>query len=149
MGILVVQRQLYFSRATLGELLIDGKHVAWTLEDQLREVIGEDGKYHWEPELKVPKETAIPTGTYQVVLNYSARFRRVLPMLVNVPDFVAIRFHGANGPQDVEGCIGLGMNRDPSNMSISNAAPAVEAVVNYLRNEESNKVKSYVEVKNG
>lgn len=149
MGTLVVQRQLYFSRCTMGELLADGQHLAWTLEDELREVMEEDGKYHWKPELKVPKETAIPSGTYQVVLNYSARFRKILPMLVNVPDFTAIRFHGANGPEDVEGCIGLGLDRDPSRMAISNSAPAVEALVNYLKKEESRKVKTYVEVRNG
>lgn len=148
MGTIVVQRQLYFSRKTMGELLLPDRHLCWTMEDEFREVLGEDGKYHWRSELKVPKQTAIPAGRYQVVLNFSARFQRILPMFIGVPDFIAIRFHGGNDEQDVEGCIALGMVRDASKMRIANSAPAVDALIGYLQAEEAAKVKSYVEVRN-
>ena len=50
---------------TIGELLVDGKHECWTLED----VVRSDG-------VKVYGETAIPAGTYKVDITYSPRFKR-------------------------------------------------------------------------
>lgn len=131
--IIVVNRDIQLVGCTLGEMLLDGNHFCWTLEDENREVLGDDGQYHWVPERKVPGQTAIPSGLYRVILSMSPRFKRVLPEILGVPNYSYVRFHGANDPRDVEGCIGIGANRDVSNSRISNCAAVVNELVDYLK----------------
>ena len=88
---------------TIGRLSIDGKYFCDTLEDQVRDL---------SKEKKVPGQTAIPEGTYQIVVNYSPKFGRKLPILVNVPFFTGIRIHRGNTAEDTSGCILVGMNTE-------------------------------------
>lgn len=100
---LTLRRQPSGVDSTIGELSIDGAVECFTLEDVVREVPGKP-----VAEWKVPKETAIPAGTYNVIINDSARFKRPLPLLVNVPGFSGVRIHPGNTSEDTEGCILVG-----------------------------------------
>ncbi len=95
--------------ATLGLLLIDGRWFCWTLEDVVREVAGQPVAA-W----KVPGQTAIPVGVYRVQVTMSARFKRPLPLVLDVPGFSGIRFHRGNTAKDTEGCIIVGATRGPA-----------------------------------
>ena len=86
------------SKSTIGELSIDGKFECYTLEDV-------------ERESKIYGKTAIPKGTYEIVMTMSNRFKIVLPLLLNVPNFEGVRIHAGNYAKDTEGCILLGQNR--------------------------------------
>lgn len=82
-------------KSTIGRLLIDDVFQCWTLEDVVRPA-------------KIAHETAIPAGTYKVIITESARFKRRLPLLVDVPGFEGIRIHPGNCAADTDGCILVG-----------------------------------------
>jgi len=93
-----VKRLHRTENSTIGELTIDGKFECYTLEDKERDV-------------KIKGETAIAKGTYKVIINQSNRFKKLLPLLINVPNFEGVRIHPGNSNHDTEGCILVGMNR--------------------------------------
>lgn len=95
---------------TVGRLYVDGKLFCNTLEDQLRDLTKEE---------KVPGRTAIPAGTYRVVFNWSPKFGRNLPRLLNVPHFEGILIHPGNTADDSAGCILVGNNTSPGRLTES------------------------------
>ena len=83
--------------ATIGELWGNDLHLCDTLEDRVRP----EGE-------KVYGKTAIPEGTYEVKLTYSPRFKKILPEILNVPNFSGIRIHKGNQSSKTEGCVLVG-----------------------------------------
>ena len=98
-----VQRIAKRESYTIGRLYIDGKYFCDTLEPKVRDL---------SKEAKVKGRTAIPTGRYRVYLTYSPRFKRILPLLEDVPHFTGVRIHRGNTAKDTEGCILVGFNRE-------------------------------------
>jgi len=47
----------------------------------------------------------IPAGTYPVSVTFSPRFKRMLPLIGNVPGRSGIRFHRGTKPEHSKGCI--------------------------------------------
>jgi hypothetical protein len=91
-------------------MFLDGDFFADTLEPQVRD-FNHDGDLEDEGEGKIYGETAIPYGRYPVVVTYSARFKRMLPLIMKVPDFTGVRIHALNWPYQTMGCIGVGENK--------------------------------------
>ena len=65
---------------------------------------------------KVKGHSAIPEGRYAVVISYSPKFKKWLPILLGGPEFnrkwQGIRIHAGNTSEDTEGCILVGKNRE-------------------------------------
>ncbi|MGA8151997.1 MAG: DUF5675 family protein [Terriglobales bacterium] len=115
--LLEVKREPSAAACTLGSLYVDGEFECFTLEDVVREV----------PMLavekwKVPDETAIPSGTYEVIVDESAHFQKLLPLLLKVPGFEGVRIHSGNVAADTEGCILVGKRRTANAVLASRAA---------------------------
>jgi hypothetical protein len=62
-------------------------------------------------ETKIFGDTAIPYGIYKVEVSMSPKFRRRMPMLLDVPGFRGIRIHAGNNTSDTLGCILVGENK--------------------------------------
>ncbi len=106
-----LSRYRFADGCTIGKLGVDGVFECYTLEDKVR-----------EPFIKIAGETAIPAGTYKVIVNWSTRFNRMLPLLVDVPDFEGVRIHPGNTAADTHGCILVGQRADSDSVSLSRAA---------------------------
>lgn len=95
----------------IGDLYIDGKWFSNTLEDTDR---GLDDKMTEEEILKrkIKGETAIPTGIYTVLLTYSPKYKKIMPLINNVKGYQGIRIHSGNTHKDTEGCLLVGKNKE-------------------------------------
>lgn len=93
----------------IGKLYINGKYFCDTLEDVDR---GLDSTMTEEEikKIKVKSETAIPTGIYKIILNYSPKFKKVMPLITNVKGYSGVRIHTGNSAKDTEGCLLVGKN---------------------------------------
>ena len=47
----------------------------------------------------------IPVGTYPIAVTWSPKFKRMLPIVLNVPGRSGIRFHRGPRPEHSRGCI--------------------------------------------
>lgn len=108
---ITVIRKIFNECDTIGDLYISYpetpdtlEFICNTLEDKVRNKKGtkkEDFK-------KVYGETAIPYGTYRVIISHSNAFNKKLPEILNVPLYEGIRIHTGNHKDDTFGCLLLG-----------------------------------------
>mgnify|MGYP000910784447 CR=1 FL=1 len=123
---------------TIGRLFINNEYFCDTLEDtdrglkdtmQVNEILAK----------KVKAQTAIPTGKYDVILTFSPRFKRVLPLLLNVPGYQYIRVHNGNRPDSTEGCLLVGENKAKG--QVLNSRATLEKLMSILLECEKRKEK--------
>lgn len=122
---LLLQRKWSVKDGTIGELFVDGVFECFSLEDIIRPV-GE----------KVYGSTAIPSGSYKVVVDWSDHFKRNMPHILDVPGFEGVRIHSGNTPADTEGCILVGQTRYLDNASIGGSRLAYEHLFRKLQDEK-------------
>lgn len=125
------------SSATIGELWVNDTHLCDTLEDRVRS----EGE-------KIYGKTAIPEGTYEMVLSYSPRFKKILPEILNVPNFTGIRIHCGNSSADSSGCILVGMWDGEKEDWISDSKIAFNELMSLLQKAADNKEKVAITINN-
>lgn len=107
---IILDRIAKKSKYTIGKLYINGEYFCDTIEDTDRGLT----QTMTDSQIKSKKvygQTAIPTGTYKVIISYSNKFKRQMPLLLNVPGFLGIRIHSGNTEKDTEGCLIVGKNK--------------------------------------
>lgn len=129
---------------TIGRLYVDGTYFCDTCEDKVRDN-NRDGDLDDIGEGKVYGQTAIPYGTYRVVMNvqspkYSQRAsyawcKGYLPRLVDVPHFEGILIHSGNDATHSAGCILVGENKVRG--KVINSMATLKRLVNILSSADN------------
>ena len=128
---------------TIGKLYIDEVYFSDTLEDKVRD-LDKNGKLEGPDEKKVYGQTAIPYGTYEVVMTMSPRFKRILPRLLNVNSFEGILIHAGNYAKDTHGCILVGENKAKG--AVLNSVKHEKALVKILNEAVAEGKKITIEI---
>lgn len=108
---LLLKRQIFTNKSTIGRLYVNGQFQCYILEDVTR-----------PPNVKIKNETAIPYGKYEVTMDFSNRFQKLMPHILNVPMFSGVRIHAGNDKDDTEGCLLCGTSVAPDWVSGSRDA---------------------------
>lgn len=121
----------------IGKLYINGKYFCDTLEDVDR---GLDDSMTEADILKQKKygQTAIPTGIYTVLLTYSPKYKKVMPLINNVKGYSGIRIHSGNTSKDTLGCLLVGKNTVVGRLTDSRNT--YNALYKRLQQKGSNKI---------
>lgn len=116
---LLIERKWPKAGYTVGRFYADGQRLGESLEDTdrglsknmgLQTILGR----------KVYGATAVPKGTYKVTLSYSPKFAQrvwgrrydgLVPEILDVPGFAAVRIHPGTSAKDTEGCPLIGKNK--------------------------------------
>ena len=109
------------ANTTIGELTIDGVFECFVLEDRDRG-LNSSMTISELKAIKVHGSTAIPEGRYEMVISFSNRFKKMLPLLQNVPAYEGIRIHPGNVAADTEGCLLPGRNKGTDTVTSSRIA---------------------------
>lgn len=103
------------------EVLENGayKRISDILEDPVRE--GE----------KIYGQTAIPYGKYEIDMNsispafkkreWAKKYKGIVPLLKDVPNFSGVRIHPANSAEELQGCLATGLNTSVGRVTSSTA----------------------------
>lgn len=104
---------------TIGRFFVNGIRFYESLEDKDRGL--NSGMSESEiASKKVYGKTAIPTGTYRVILSVSQKFKTrawakkyggLVPEIVGVKGFSGVRIHPLNTAEESLGCLGIGENK--------------------------------------
>lgn len=100
---LTLKRNQSANNATIGVLYLDDIFECYTLEDVVREITGIPIE-QW----KIKGQTAIPIGKYRVIIDFSNRFQKMMPHILDVAGFEGVRIHSGNSDKDTEGCLLVG-----------------------------------------
>lgn len=106
------------SDGTFGVLLLGREWLCHTLEPARR-----DGSYH----------QAVKAGRYPLTLEYSPKFRRLLPT-IKAPGRVGLRVHAGNRVDETSGCVLVGESRGTNYLLRSKVT--LERVVALIRERD-------------
>lgn len=107
---LKVIRKEFAKDYTVGELYINDEFFCYTMEDTDRNLTEEDPLSKLK-KIKIAKRTAIPYGDYRVMLSFSKKLKRFLPLLLDVPNCRGIRIHKGSTQDWSSGCILVGLEK--------------------------------------
>lgn len=152
---IVLDRKWRKSEYTIGRLYINGEFFCNTLEDTDRE-LDQNMDLRVLRNKKIPNQTAIPTGTYEITLSVkSPKFSTYnfydevcdgyLPRLLDVPGFAGILIHCGSNASHSSGCILVGNNTIKG--GLTNSKSAFESLYNKMKIAKENNEKITIEIK--
>ncbi len=118
---LKLKRTIHTGKTTTGELWLNGRFECWTLEAPDRDL------HQHLPLVEITRRkllmtTAIPTGQYEMTLNWSNRWKMYMPLVMDVPGFAGVRLYADHVAASTDGCILLGCSTGQNNVYNSRMA---------------------------
>jgi hypothetical protein len=116
---IIIERAWKKADYTIGRLFVNGERICESLEDTDRGLKSSFTDAAIKA-IKIAGKTAIPTGTYKVVLSVSPKFKNkswakkyggLVPEIVGVKCYVGIRMHPGANAEQTEGCPLVGENK--------------------------------------
>lgn len=104
---------------TIGRFFVNGIRFHESLEDPDRGLASTMSLDQIKA-AKVYGQTAIPVGTYKLILSVSPKYKDrswakkydgLVPEIIGVPGYSGVRIHPANNASEIEGCIAVGENK--------------------------------------
>ena len=126
---LKVVREIKTEVSTIGRLYVNEKFFCYTLEDKDRGLKQTDSLLFINTK-KIFGVTAIPSGNYELIVNLSPKFKRMLPRILNIKGFDGVLMHRGNTANDSLGCIILGYQKGEN--AIFDSTKAENDLVNLL-----------------
>ena len=111
-----VERKYLGEKYTIGHMYIDFENgTGWqyfcdTIEDKVRD-LNKDGDLQDPGETKVYAETAIPYGTYTIMITKHVKWGILVPYLTDVKEFTGILIHSGVDETSSSGCLIVGYNK--------------------------------------
>jgi len=126
---------------TIGKMFLNGEYFCDTIEDKDRG-LKQSMLKNDIVRIKVPAQTAIPSGTYKVTLNvYSPKFSQQdfykkvcggkLPRLIDVKGFEGVLIHCGTTAEDTAGCLIVGQNLEKG--KVLNSRKTFEKLMSRLK----------------
>lgn len=139
MKTVIIYRDYTSDKVTLGKCYI---------KNEVEEVkyIGNSLERAWKDNEN--NESCIPEGEYDLVLEYSPRFKKNLWEIYGVPNRAECKFHAANYWYELNGCIALGINRIDINKDGVNDVTSSKATMAVFHKEMEPYTKAKLIVKN-
>lgn len=116
---LLIDRKWKKDSYTIGVLYVDGVRFCETVEDKDRG-LNQNMNEMAIKMMKIAGETAIPTGTYNVILSVSPKFKSkewakkyggLVPEIRSVRGYSGVRIHPGSNAASTEGCPIVGDNK--------------------------------------
>ena len=111
----IAKRQTYtIGRLFMIEQVVD-EYSTGTAEKYICDTLEPTWRDYAHGAYKVKGKSAIPEGRYAVVISYSPKFKKWLPLLIGDQEFnkqwKGVRIHAGNTEKHTQGCILVGENK--------------------------------------
>ena len=124
---LELKRKFAIRQATIGELRV--------LNDEGNVIFACNTLEHLRREKKIKGITAIAAGTYKVKYSMSSKYKKLMPYLLDVPEFSGIMIHTGNTLDDTEGCILVGHHTKSHSPTVYNSKMCFNMLDTLIRTE--------------
>lgn len=140
---LFLKREVFTDVSTIGTLSVNGQFECYILEDKDRGLTSEMSLAEITAR-KVFGKTCIPYGRYEIDWTMSARFKKMMPILLNVKGYEGIRIHTGNSEKDTLGCLLPGKKR--ANNIVTESTSATNLLYTKIQTAKSRGEKIFITI---
>ena len=128
---------------TIGILYVNNKYFCEILEDTDRG-LKDSMSLEEIKKIKIKDQTCIPYGIYKILMTYSPKYKKIMPLVNNVKGFEGIRIHSGNTNKDTSGCLLPGFNKIKG--QVINSRETFNKLYNLIQTAINNKENVTIEI---